>query len=156
MGSFVYASRSRKRNEHIVAMLALETIGYYSDEPGSQSYPFPLSSFYPSTGNFIGLVGNTRSRRLVERTAALFRKHSDVPVESIAAPGAVPGIGWSDHWSFWQFGYPALMITDTAPFRYRHYHTPEDTPEKIDYMTMSRVTNGVAAVVEELAGGGPS
>ena len=152
MGSRVYAARSRERGEVIKAMLALETIGYYSDEPGSQQYPIPFGLFYPDTGNFIGFVGNLSSRRLVRQAVGAFRASTPFPSEAVAAPGWMMGIHWSDHWSFWQEGYPAIMITDTALFRYQHYHAPTDTSEKIDYWSLARVTEGVANVVTELAG----
>lgn len=153
MGSRVYASRSRRRGEQIVAMLSIETIGYYSDARWSQRYPFlPLRFFYPSTANFIGFVGNISSRKLVNRAVATFREHTDFPVESIAAPEILTGVDWSDHWSFWKEGYPAIMITDTALFRYEHYHAPEDTPDKLVYPHMARVVAGITRVVAELAG----
>ncbi len=151
MGSRVYARRCRERDENVVAMLSLETIGFYTDEPGSQRYPFPFSHFYPDTGNFIGFVGNLGSRSLTRRAIRAFRESTEFPSEGIAAPGWIPGIGWSDHWSFWREGYPAVMITDTAPFRYPHYHTPQDTPDRIDYDRFTRVVMGVARVVEVLA-----
>ena len=151
MGSRVYSSRSRRRGEKIVAMLALETIGYYSEVAWSQRYPFPFSFFYPSTGNFIGFVGNISSRGLVRRAIRTFREHTDFPSEGLAAPGWVTGVGWSDHWSFWKEGYPAIMVTDTALFRYEHYHTPQDTSDRIDYARLARVVSGLTRVVAELA-----
>jgi len=151
MGSKVYASRARKRNENIVAMISLETIGYYSEAPFSQSYPFPFNFFYPHTANFIGFVGNIGSRYLVKQSLGAFRRHTKFPSEGTAAPGWITGIGWSDHWSFWREGYRAIMVTDTALFRYEHYHTPEDTPDKIDYNRLARVTLGLSEVVAELA-----
>ncbi|MBN2489510.1 MAG: M20/M25/M40 family metallo-hydrolase [Planctomycetes bacterium] len=154
MGSRVYARRARARGDRIVAMLALETIGYYSDRPGSQRYPPPFRWFYPDTGNFIGFVGNLGSRSLVRRAVAAFRRHAAFPSEGVAAPGWLTGIGWSDHRSFWEAGYPALMVTDTALFRYGHYHRPTDTPDRLDYASMARVVAGLGRVVEELAGGG--
>jgi len=152
MGSRVYASRSRRRGEDIVAMLSLETIGYYSENPGSQHYPFPFSYFYPSTANFIGFIGNFSSRRLVRRAIGTFRQHTRFPSEGLAAPEWVTGVGWSDQWSFWQEGYPAIMVTDTALFRYDHYHTPQDTPDKLDYARTARVVSGLTRVVADLAG----
>ncbi|MCP4577722.1 MAG: M28 family peptidase [Deltaproteobacteria bacterium] len=152
MGSRVYALRSRKRGEKISAMISLETIGYYSDDPKSQKYPFPFSYFYPKTGNFIGFVGNMSSRKLVCQVIASFRRHTDFPSQGAAAPGWITGIGWSDHWSFWQEGYPAVMITDTALFRYQHYHGRKDTPDKINYDCMARVVSGLARVIADLAG----
>jgi hypothetical protein len=151
MGSRVYASRARTRKENIVAMLSLETMGYYSEAPNSQEYPFPFSFFYPNTANFIGFVGNLSSRQLMKQCLVAFRRHTKFPSEGTAAPGWVTGIGWSDHWSFWREGYRAIMVTDTALFRYDHYHTSEDTPEKIDYNRLARVTLGLSHVVVELA-----
>ena len=151
MGSRVYASRARKRKDNIVAMFSLETIGYYSESPYSQQYPFPFSFFYPHTANFIGFVGNLRSRQLVRQSLDAFRRHARFPSEGTVAPGWITGIGWSDHWSFWRKGYRAIMVTDTAPFRYDFYHTSQDTPEKIDYNRLARVTKGLAQVVIELA-----
>lgn len=154
MGSRVYARRARQRGEKIVAMLSLETIGYYSEAKGSQRYPFPFSLLYPSTGNFIGFVGNLSSRKLVRQVIGSFREHAKFPSEGVAAPGWMTGIGWSDHWAFWQEGYPAVMVTDTAPFRYPHYHAPSDTPDEIDYDRLARVVAGLGAVVNDLADSG--
>jgi hypothetical protein len=134
-------------------MLSLETIGYFSDQDGSQRYPVPaIGVVYPRTGNFISLVGNVASRELVRQSIGAFRRHAHFPSEGGAFPPVVPGVGWSDHSSFWDFGYPALMVTDTAPFRYPHYHRASDTPDKIDYDGYARVVDGVAAVVRELVG----
>jgi hypothetical protein len=151
MGSLVYAAKCRADNDNIVAMLSLETIGYYSDQPKSQQYPFPFSLFYPDTGNFIAFVGNTSSRKLVKQAVKSFRANCQFPSQGGAIPGRIQGIGWSDHWAFWQHGYPALMVTDTAPFRYPYYHTTEDTADKIDYERLARVTTGLFTVVNELA-----
>jgi Zn-dependent M28 family amino/carboxypeptidase len=152
MGSVVYAKRSRKRGEKVVGMLSLETIGFYSDEKGSQQYPPPFNRYFPDTGNFIAFVGDDSAAEFVARCVGSFRRHTKFPSEGGALPDTIEGIGWSDHWAFTREGYPALMVTDTAPFRYRHYHTAEDTPEKVDYDRTARVTAGVARVVEELAG----
>lgn len=151
MGSRQYAHRAHSRREKIVAMLSLETIGCYKPEPGSQRYPFPFSLFYPKTADFIAFVGNYQSRLLVRRIIGAFRHHARLPSEGIAAPGFITGIGWSDHWSFWQEGYPALMVTDTAFFRSEDYHTRGDTPEKLDYERMARLVNGLTATIRELA-----
>lgn len=151
MGSRVYATQVRKRNERIIAMLALETIGYYSDATGSQRYPFPFNFFYPSTANFIGFIGNLSSRHLVRQSLSAFRRSTSFPSEGVAAPGWMTGIGWSDHWSFWQAGYPAIMITDTALFRYAHYHASTDTPNRLDYRRTARVVKGLSHVVKALA-----
>lgn len=150
MGSLAYARRCRERGEKIVAMWSLETMGYYSDEPGSQKYPWPLAAFYPTTGNSVAFVGNLRSRDLVRRSIASFRRGSSFPSEGGAFPALLPGVGWSDHWSFWKAGYPAVMVTDTAPFRYPHYHTANDTPDKLDYVRLACVVRGLSRALDEL------
>jgi len=150
MGSWVYAHQCRERGENVTAMMSLETIGYYSDEASTQKYPPPVGLLYPSTGNFIAFVGNTRYGWLVRQVVAAFRRSEPFPSEGGALPEAIPNIGFSDHWSFWQEGYPALMVTDTAPFRYPYYHTPEDTVNKIDFERMARVVRGLQAVIAEL------
>jgi Zn-dependent M28 family amino/carboxypeptidase len=152
MGSVVYATAARKRGDDIVGMLSLETIGYYSDEPESQRYPPPLNLLYPGIGNFVGFVSNVRSAPLLRRAARAFRARTDFPIRTAAAPAAIPGIGWSDHWSFWQAGYPALMVTDTAPYRYPWYHTPQDTPDRILPDRLAAVVDGLQHVVHVLAG----
>jgi hypothetical protein len=151
-GSCVYARRCRERGEKVVAMLSLETIGYYNDAPGSQHYPFPFGMLYPSEGNFIAFIGNTASRGVVCRAVETFRRHEPLPSEGAAVPEWIRGTGFSDHQSFWREGYPALMVTDTAMFRYPHYHEPEDTIDKIDFDRMARVVRGLEKVVAELAG----
>lgn len=151
MGSRRYAKACKERGENIVAMLSLETIGYYSDEPGSQQYPFPASLFYPSTGNFIAFVGDTSSRRLVRRVVGSFRQHAQFPSEGGAFPASMEGVGWSDHESFWKVGYEGLMVTDTAPFRYPWYHKRADTPDKIDFVRLARLVDGLSAVLTDLA-----
>jgi hypothetical protein len=151
MGSRVYAARCKEAGETILGMVSLETIGCYTDEEKSQHYPPPLSYLYPSTGNFIAFVGNISSRALVHRCIGTFREKASFPSEGAALPGWMEGVGWSDHWSFWQEGYPALMVTDTAPFRYEHYHTSQDTPDRLDYPRFARVVMGLEAVIRDLA-----
>ncbi|TDJ15917.1 MAG: M20/M25/M40 family metallo-hydrolase [Gammaproteobacteria bacterium] len=151
MGSRRYAERAASKGERITAMLSLETIGYYSDEEDSQHYPFPFGRFYPDKGNFIGFVGNLRSRKLVRRAIASFRSHANFPSEGLAAPGWVTGVGWSDHWSFWKSGYPGIMVTDTALFRYPQYHSSADRPGIVVYDSFARVVHGLAGVVRDLA-----
>ncbi len=151
MGSFVHAKRARERSERITAMFSLEMLGCYSDAPGSQRYPPVIGWFYPDRANFIAFVGDLGARRLVKRSHALFRRHSDFPSQSLAAPAFVPGITRSDHWSFRRHGYPAVMVTDTAFNRYPHYHQPTDTPEKLDYERMARVTLGLAGMLADLS-----
>jgi Zn-dependent M28 family amino/carboxypeptidase len=156
MGSLVYAKSCRHRNDPIEAMISLETIGYFSDEPNTQTYPITgLRAVYPTVGNFIGVVGNFQSRALVRKTIHLLRKDGGIPTEGAALPSIVPGVGWSDQWAFWQCGYRGIMITDTAPFRYPHYHETTDTPDKLDYDRFALVVNGMEKVVAELATNGP-
>jgi Peptidase family M28 len=152
MGSLVYARRCKARGDRISAMISLETIGYFSDAPGSQTYPsVGIGTFYPTTGNFIGFVGNVRSRALLLRAIRLFRQQAKLPSEGGALPSFIPGVGWSDQWAFWQCGYPAFMITDTAPFRYPHYHEATDTPGKLDYDRFALVVSGLEKTILELA-----
>jgi hypothetical protein len=152
MGSQVYSRRCRERGENVVAMLSLETVGYYDDTPGSQKYPPPLGLFYPSEGNFIGFIGNLASRDLVRQVVGAFRQNEQFPSEGAALAELIPRIGDSDHASFWHEGYPALMVTDTANFRYPHYHTPEDTIDKVDFDRLARVVRGLEKVIAELVG----
>ncbi|MEO6212551.1 MAG: M28 family peptidase, partial [Vicinamibacterales bacterium] len=152
MGSLVYAQAARARGDCIIGMLSLETMGYYSDQPGSQHYPPPLDTVHPTTGNFIGFVSNVQSEPLLLAARDAFSAQTRFPLEIAAADEALPGVGWSDHWSFWEAGYPALMVTDTAPFRYPWYHHPEDTPDKISCESMADVVNGLEQVVSALAG----
>jgi len=151
MGSRVYARSGLVAPDRVIAMLALETIGYYTDKPGSQHYPFPFDLFYPRTGNFIAFVANFHSRALLHRVLGHFRDTTSFPAEGVAAPGFIPGIAWSDHWSFWRAGVPALMVTDTAPFRYPHYHRASDRPEFVDYPRFARVVEGLRIAVDDLA-----
>ena len=150
MGSLVYAKRCRKRNENIVAVLSLETMGFYTDEPNSQKYPPPLDRLYPSTGNFVGFVGNLPSVMLQRSVLKSFKEHTQVPCEGASLPGSMPGVGWSDHWSFWQEGYVGIMVTDTAPFRYPHYHLPSDTPDKINFPVFAKVVEGLEQPIKML------
>lgn len=152
MGSWVYASRCKARGDRITAMISLETIGYFSSVPGSQNYPVAgLGAIYPDGGNFIAFVGNVSSRALVRRAIGSFRKQATLPSEGAALPASVPGVGWSDHWAFWQHGFPAIMLTDTAPFRYPHYHARSDTPDKLNYDSMARLIAALEHVIRELS-----
>lgn len=156
MGSFRYARRARQRGDRIVAMVCLESIGYYREQPGTQTYPTPLlAPFYPSRGDFIAFIGNFGSQRLLRRSLAAFRRHTAFPSRGLLSPSMVPGVDWSDHWAFWQHGYRAIMVTDTALFRNPHYHGAGDTPDRLDYPRMARVVSGLAEMIAELAGAPP-
>jgi Zn-dependent M28 family amino/carboxypeptidase len=152
MGSRVHARRARERGDNIIAMLSLETLGYYSSAVGSQAYPFPFGLFYPRTGDFLAVVGNLRSRALVGEFLGQFMAATDFPVEGVATFEWIPGINWSDHWSFWKEGYSAVMLTDTAPFRYPEYHGGGDVPTRVTAKEFSRVAYGVIQAVRALAG----
>ena len=152
MGSLVYAKDLQTRGIKVYAMLSVESIGYYRTEAGSQRYPLPgLGEIYPDTGDFIGFVGDLSSRWLVRRAISAFRQRTQFPSEGAALPSQLEGVGWSDHWAFWQTGVPAIMVTCTAPFRNPNYHQDTDTPETLDYERMSRVVQGLTEVVRDLA-----
>lgn len=152
MGSHVYADAAAARGDNVVAMLSLETVGYFTDEPKSQRYPPPFNLIYPDRGNFIGFVGNLDSRALVRRAIGVFRRAGTIPSEGVAAPALIPGISWSDHEAFWRHGWHAIMISDTAPFRNPHYHQRTDTADRLDYGRIAHVVTGLKAVLEDLAG----
>ncbi|HEX2835343.1 MAG TPA: M20/M25/M40 family metallo-hydrolase [Thermoanaerobaculia bacterium] len=151
MGSWRYAQRCHERKENIVAMLSLEMLGYYDAKRGAQRYPPPLAAFYPTTADFVAFAGNLKSRALVKQCTRAFRRANTMPSESAALPEAMQQIGWSDQWSFWQFGWPAIMVSDTALFRNPHYHLDSDTPETLDYDRMARAVDGLTQVVADLA-----
>jgi len=151
MGSLRLARELKNQNLQISAMLSIETIGYYSDQPNSQKYPRGLASFYPRTGNFIGFVSDLHSRELLKNALGEFRASTHFPSEGASMPSWIEGIGFSDHWSFWHIGAPAIMVTDTAPFRYPYYHTANDTPDKLDYDKVARVVVGLKHVAMKLA-----
>jgi hypothetical protein len=149
MGSLHYARSLKERNERVVAMYSLETIGYYSNKPGSQRYPAPFNLIFPDRGDFVAFVGTPYARSLVWETIRSFRSHTAFPSIGGVAPNAVPGIDWSDHWAFEQVGFPAMMVTDTAPFRYPHYHQHTDTPDKVDTESLARVVKGMERVIRD-------
>lgn len=153
MGSVRYANGVKARGERVVAMLSLETLGCYLDDKDSQKYPFPFGLLYPSEGNFVGFVSDMSSVSLTRRVVGSFRAHAAFPSEGAAIPGFIPGVYWSDHASFWAIGVPAVMVTDTAPFRYVHYHEPSDVPAQVDLDRLARVTQGLVGVVDDLCRG---
>jgi Zn-dependent M28 family amino/carboxypeptidase len=151
MGSLVYALRLKASGERVAGMMSLETIGYYDERPGTQYYPAPLGLLYPDKGDFVAFVGLADSRAFVRRTVAAFRANARFPSVGGTAPSLVAGTDWSDHWSFEKAGFPALMVTDTAPFRYPYYHRRGDTPDKLDYDRLARVVSGLEAVIRDWA-----
>jgi hypothetical protein len=154
MGSLVHARGCKARGENIVAMLSVESVGYFQSAQGTQDYPPLIGTRYPSTGDFVALVGFSSAEGLVRRCERAFAQSCDLPVTGAALPSLVPRIGSSDHWSFWKQGYEALMVTDTAPHRNPNNHKPGDTPETLDYESMAKVVEGLIGVVHELAGTG--
>ena len=150
-GSMVYAKSARDRGDDIRLMASIETIGWYSNRPGTQRYPPLFNLFYPNRANFIGMVSDFRSGVAMRRLAQAFRAHSDFPLQTAATFRLVPGVSWSDHRSFWRQGYHALMITDTAFYRYLHYHANDDTPDKLAYLEFSQVTLALCAAFMDIA-----
>ena len=150
MGSLVYAKNCKERKEKIIAMISLETIGYYTDAPDSQNYPPAFRSMFPTTGNFIALVSNMESKTLNDRIKQTFTSSTKFPLQAASLPSVVPGVGFSDQWSFWEQGYPAVMFTDTALFRYPHYHAKTDTPDKIDYEKLAELTDVFEKILANL------
>jgi hypothetical protein len=147
MGSLVFARALRRGGERVEGMIALETLGFYSDLAGSQHYPPPLGAFYPDRGDFVAFVGTTGARPWVRHVVRDFRAVARFPSEGGTAPAFLQGIDWSDHWSFGKVGVPALMVTDTAPFRYPYYHTAADTADKVDFDRLSRVVGALERMV---------
>jgi Zn-dependent M28 family amino/carboxypeptidase len=151
MGSLVYAKKCRQQGDRVVAMLSVESVGFYTSRPASQRYPLGLSLLYPSTGDFIAFVGNVWSRSLMRESLAAFRGTGALPSIGAAIPNSIPGAGWSDHWSFWKQGYPGIEITDTALYRNPFYHTPYDTPDRLNFDELARFASAMRVVVQELA-----
>lgn len=152
MGSFVYARNLKRSGVSVRGMICLDMIGYFNDSPKSQSFPmFFMDRIYPDAGNFIALVGNIKSRHWTNEVKEAFRGGTDLPVESLNAPWFVIGVDFSDHRSFNHFGYPAVLITDTAFYRNRNYHRPYDVPKTLDFQRAAKVVDGLACAVKNLA-----
>ncbi len=155
-GSYVYASYLKEKKEAVHAMLCLEMVGYFNDKDGGQAFPVPgMNLLYPSTPNFVSIVGNLRSRPLVEKVRDSIKRGSTIPVEGIATVPYVPGVDFSDHRSFWKMGYPAVMITDTAFYRNPNYHTEKDTIDTLDFVKMASLLKGLVKASVELAHAAP-
>lgn len=152
MGSYVYAKKLRQSNADVEGMICLESIGYFTDEKSSQFYPLPFFRFlYPDRGNFITFVGNLRSRDFLDLAKSGFKTGTRLPVESISTLSVIPGVDFSDHRSFWKFGYNAFMVTDTAFYRNPYYHGEGDIPGTLDFERMADVVIGLRSSVKELA-----
>jgi Zn-dependent M28 family amino/carboxypeptidase len=154
MGSAVHAASLAAAGARVRIMIALEMIGYFTDEPRSQRFPAPgLGLVYPDTGNFIAVVGKLGQRAAVKRVRDAMRAATPLGVESINAPRSLPGIDLSDHRNYWDRGWDAVMVTDTAMFRNPNYHEAGDTPDTLDYARMAQVVTGVHAAVRAFANG---
>ena len=148
MGSAVHAKALAAAQTPVAAMLSLECIGYFSDAPQSQTYPISvLEWLYPSTGNFIAVIGSLSDILTVRKVKNNLQNSDLIPVESLAAPASIEGVDFSDHLNYQALGIPAVMITDTAFFRNARYHTEQDTPETLDYPRMARVVEAVYGLV---------
>ena len=154
MGSQHNAREARKRGDKIIGMLCLEMVGYFRDEVGSQAVPptIPkfLHRFFPQRGNFLAAVGNLSSWKLAWSFRRGFKRGTRLPLLSLVLPERVNEIRLSDNSSYWDQGYPALMLTDTSYLRNPHYHMASDLPETLDYQRMTLVTEGVAAALKRL------
>jgi Zn-dependent M28 family amino/carboxypeptidase len=150
-GSRIYAGNARQQGDNIRLMIALETMGYFSNEANSQSYPPLFRFFFPERANFISMVSNFRSRKVMHRMVKAFRRSTEFPLEHVATFSFIPGVAWSDHLSFWVNRYKAMMITDTAFYRYPYYHTAKDTAEKLDYAQLAQVCDGLSKALVMLA-----
>lgn len=148
MGSYIHASRLSKQHRDVALMIALECIGYYDDASHSQSYPLPkMELIYPDRGNFIALVGRLHDLLVMRRFKKEFARSTLIPVFSINAPAALPGIDFSDHLNYWKFDYPAIMVTDTAFYRNRNYHEFSDRIETLDFKQMAQVVDGIFGAI---------
>jgi len=147
MGSRVYAKIAREEKEQIDGMICLEMVGYACYRSGCQGYPFPLMFFgYPKVGNFIGIVGNFKSKEFSRALSSEFRKNPELPVVKLNVPlngRILPAVRLSDHASFWDQGFKAVMLTDSAFYRNPHYHRPSDTMEKLDYRFMAELVESL-------------
>jgi len=156
MGSFVYATEAAKKKDDIKAAIVLEMIGYYSEQRNSQKYPPLIGPFHRNKGNYIALVSNFKSRELAGQLDDSFRGASALPVETAILPAFVPGVDFSDHRSFWKYGYPAVMFTDTAFYRNKNYHEQTDLPETLNYAYMAAFVDGLEKALLDLAGTAPA
>lgn len=151
-GSAIHAKSMTKNRVDVKAMICLEMIGYYSDNPNSQQYPVPeLSAIYPSVGNFIVVVGKTGQETLVQKVKASMQQVANIDVQSISAPPQMIGITFSDHASYWDEGFPAVMINNTSFYRNPNYHEVTDTIDTLDFDKMLEVVKGVYQAVVNLA-----
>lgn len=147
MGSYKHAKEMKERGQAIKLMISLEMIGYFKDEADSQNYPAPgFSILYPTVGNYISIIGRPQEWFVMRKIKALFFSGTDLEMRSANIPTFVPGVDYSDQLHYWNLGFPAVMITDTAFMRNPNYHKDTDLPDTLDYRRMSEVVNGVCTI----------
>jgi hypothetical protein len=151
MGSLRYAKALAARGERVAAMYSLDSLGYYSNERGSQRYAPLLDLVLPDRGDFVAFVGLLGSRPLASESLRLFRSYTQFPSFMGVGPGLIPGIAGSDHWAFAEQGFPAILVTDTAQLRYPHHHRPTDTPDKLDIAKLTRVVKTIEGIIRDNA-----
>jgi Zn-dependent M28 family amino/carboxypeptidase len=153
IGSLIHAGRLKRAGERVCGMISLEMLGYTDARPGSQQIPEPIRHLYPDVGDFIGVCGTDDALGLIQTVAEGMKTVPGLPVECLAVPErglTLIAVRLSDHSSFWDAGYPALMVTDTSFYRNPHYHKPSDTPDTLDYPFLAKVTAGVCAAVRRV------
>ena len=150
MGSFIHASRLKEKQQKVKLMIALDMVGYFSDEKNSQNFPIPfMEKLYSDQGNFIAVIGNLSSMSAVRTVKAGMIGGTNLPIYSINAPTLIQGIDFSDHLNFWHFDYPAVLVTDTSFMRNTAYHTKQDTADRLDYEKMAEVVKGLYQIVTQ-------
>lgn len=154
MGSFLYARRCKENGERITGMIALETLGYYRDEKGSQTYPIPVFGLLPDRGDFLFFVGRMSSRDFIARSIGSFRRYALIPSRGIAAFDCFEDISRSDNYCFDLNGYQSFMVTDTANFRNPNYHRGSDLPVTLDRDRYTRAVTGLHNMLLDLSGAG--
>ncbi len=150
MGSLRHARRLAETDERIDGMIALETLGYFTDKPGSQRLPFPFNLLYADTGNFVAFIGLPGARLFLTKALGHFRATDVFPSTGTIVPAFVEGADLSDHWAYHELGYAALMVTDTAPYRNPFYHQKYDLPDTVDYLSLARITAGIEGMIRRL------
>jgi Zn-dependent M28 family amino/carboxypeptidase len=150
-GSHYWVQNARSDGKRIAAMLSFDSIGRFSEDAGSQGGPFPLSVCYPGKGNFLMFSGDLGTRDLVQDCVEAWRGTADFPCEGVTLPGFIPGLDSSDHYAFRQYGWPAIVVSDTGPYRSKEYGTPEDTADHLNYPVMAKVVSRLVKLVERLA-----
>ena len=144
MGSYVYAHSCKRRQENILFMISLEMLAYFSNKRGSQKYPHPnMINKYPNKGNFITIVGNNKSLAITQKLTDILNRHGSVHAYPIIATPEISGANLSDHSPFWNLGYKAMMITDTAFYRNPNYHEPNDTIDTLNFKHFSKLVFGL-------------